>query len=739
MTAARVRVARAVSLGISLLCVAAFVTSGVTGALLQGRVLPKEIVVVGDLATPGMREVLDELRDRAAEGDPLTTVGGSWHVGVGAVIFVLLLWVGIGVFIVWRQPDHWAGWLLIITGAPLPLLSVAQTLTVWGLKVEPGSIPFVGALAILGEFALYPLALVPLLFLLYPDGHLPGRRWRWSVAGLVGGTALAFLAFLVRPGPLNNWRDDGILYENPLGIDAFDFGGAVIAVGSIVAVVSALSTVFAVRQRYRRSSGVERQQMRVLVFVASVAGSLLTAQFLLVPVFELFGSDDSVPIFPILFGLTAFTVVLGIPTAYLVAILRYRLWDLDVVIRKTLVAAALAAFVGLIYAAIVAGLGSLIGARGDAALSFVAAATLAILFQPARERARRLADRLVYGHRATPYEVLSEFSERAGEAYSSEDVLPRMAEIVGRGVAAERATVWLRVGGELRPVASWPAGELGPAVLARGDAVPDLGERAVEVRHQGELLGAIGVAMPRSEPLDPAKERLVRDLAAQAGLVLRNVRLIEELRASRQRLVAAQDEERRKLERDLHDGAQQQLVALQVQLRLAEQMVGRDADKQRDLLRRLQEATRQAHEDLRDLARGIYPPLLADQGLPAALEAQARRSSVPVVVEPDDVGRHGREVESAVYFCVLEALNNVAKYAEATRAVVRLSEADSFVRFEVEDDGRGFDPDETGYGTGLQGMADRLDAIGGRLDVVATLGRGATVRGEIPVRDAVMA
>jgi signal transduction histidine kinase len=213
--------------------------------------------------------------------------------------------------------------------------------------------------------------------------------------------------------------------------------------------------------------------------------------------------------------------------------------------------------------------------------------------------------------------------------------------------------------------------------------------------------------------------------------VLRNVRLIEELRASRQRLLAAQDEERRKLERNLHDGAQQQLVALQVQLRLAEQLVGRDAERQRELLGRLKEATGQALEDLRDLARGIYPPLLADRGLPAALEAQARRAPVPVEVEPDGVGRHERDVESAVYFCVLEALNNVAKYAGATRAVVRLSEAEGGMRFEVEDDGRGFDPRRTGYGTGLQGMADRLEAIGGTLDVRSAPGEGTTVTGHV--------
>jgi signal transduction histidine kinase len=282
--------------------------------------------------------------------------------------------------------------------------------------------------------------------------------------------------------------------------------------------------------------------------------------------------------------------------------------------------------------------------------------------------------------------------------------------------------VLLRVGTELHEVARWPEG-----VEPTGE------EHTVPVTHLGEELGVLAVTMPANDPMDPSKERLVRDLASQAGLVLRNVRLIEELRASRQRLVTAQDEERRKIERDLHDGAQQQLVALAVQLRLAEQMVGRNSDKEREIIHRVQNAANDALEELRDLARGIYPPLLADQGLEAALRAQARKSPVPVVVETDAIGRYPREVESAVYFCTLEALNNVSKYAGASGAVVRLAQSNGRLTFTVTDDGRGFDPDATGPGTGLQGMADRLDAIGGSFDVVSAPGSGTTVTGRVPV------
>jgi signal transduction histidine kinase len=387
-----------------------------------------------------------------------------------------------------------------------------------------------------------------------------------------------------------------------------------------------------------------------------------------------------------------------------------------------------------VYAVVVGGVGAIVGDRNSTILSFAAAAVLAVAFQPARDRARRLADRLVYGKRATPYEVLAEFSERMSESYATDDVLPRMAEILRAGTGASSAAVWLRVGSALRPEAA--AGDVVERELTgvAGDGLPHLlGEHAVEVRDQGELLGALSVVMPPSDPMNPAKDKLVRDLAAQAGLVLRNVRLIEELRASRQRLVAAQDEERRKIERNLHDGAQQQLVALAVKLRLAEQLAERDPAKAKEMLAALQTDTTEALEDLRDLARGIYPPLLADKGLAAALEAQARKSAVPTSVESTDLGRYAPEVEATIYFCTLEALQNVAKYAAATWAQIRLGGEDGHVTFEIEDDGAGFDAGTTGYGTGLRGMADRLDAIGGSLEVRSAPGRGTTIAGRVPV------
>jgi signal transduction histidine kinase len=425
---------------------------------------------------------------------------------------------------------------------------------------------------------------------------------------------------------------------------------------------------------------------------------------------------------------------LAVPISIAFGVLKYRLYDIDVVINKAVVYGAIAAFITAVYLVLVIAAGSLTGYAYNPVLSAIAAAIVALAFQPVRRRAQRLANRVVYGERATPYEVVTNLGARLAGEYASEDVLDRIASAVAGGTGADRVVVWLNAGRELRPAAVWPSGATATAIVITpaGAEPAEDGMRSFPVRHQGELLGAIGIHKPLSDPPNAADAKLVSDLAAQAGLVLRNVRLIEDLRASRRRLVTAQDEERRRLERDIHDGAQQQLVALTVKARLAEQMVDRDPGKARDLVTQIGVETTDALETLRDLARGIYPPLLADKGLVVALEAQARKAAVPVAVEADGVGRLDRDVETGVYFCVLEALNNVAKYARASRVEVRLRRQDGYVVFEVRDDGVGFDPEAKGHGTGLRGMADRLEALGGTLDVESVPMGGTKILGSVP-------
>jgi signal transduction histidine kinase len=266
------------------------------------------------------------------------------------------------------------------------------------------------------------------------------------------------------------------------------------------------------------------------------------------------------------------------------------------------------------------------------------------------------------------------------------------------------------------------------------------------VDHQGELLGALSVVKRRGESLTPLEMKLIDDLAHQAGLVLKNVGLtdelmqrLEELRTSRQRLVHAQDEERRRLERNLHDGAQQHLVAFKVKLGLAQTLAQRDPEKARDTVRQLKADADEALETLRDLARGIYPPLLADKGLKAALESQARKATVPVVVDADGVARYPQDIEAAIYFCCLEAMQNTQKYGRAALITISIRSSEGALSFDVTDDGCGFDMDSTSRGAGLNNMEDRLDALGGSLTVSSQPGRGTRLAGALPIAASVSA
>jgi signal transduction histidine kinase len=540
----------------------------------------------------------------------------------------------------------------------------------------------------------------------------------------------------VIPVAITGWPIRGPILANigeeaPAGASAaFKSAYDIQVLGIILTFVLGIASAASLVIRLRHASGDERAQLKWFAYASAFLVAAIIANSPLVGV----GGN-------VLPGIA----LMMVPAAIGIAMFRYRLYDIDVVINKTIVVAVLAAFVTAVYLAVVVGISRLINTAGEpnVLLSVVATAIVALAFQPLRERARRLADRVVYGKRATPYEVLSEFSERMAGSYSTEDVLPRMARILGEGTGATRTEVWLRVGTQLQLAASWPEGaEPAKAPLpASEDELPEFPEadRAVPVRHQSELLGALTLTKPPSEPVTPAEEKLLFDLASQAGLMLRNVRLTAELqarlvdlRASRQRLVAAQDQERRRLERDLHDGAQQQLVALAVKQRLVEGLVRKDPEMAAQMLGDLQADTTEALENLRDLARGIYPPLLADKGLPAALEGHARKVHLPVTVETDGLGRYPQEVEAAVYFCCLEALQNIAKYADASHVSVNLSTEAGQLNFEVIDDGKGFDPESKPQGSGLQGMADRLEALGGMLAVHSEPGTGTTVVGHVP-------
>ena len=627
----------------------------------------------------------------------------------------------VGALIVSRESRNRIGLLLLWTAGITALSFASQEIATYLIDRGDRGV-LVGAIAIFGS-AGWLFGILPAIFLLpilFPTGRPHSRRWRplpWIVVGSLGFLAIGAI-FGTR---MLTDANDVPLIPNPLYIPGlgslgpiWDFGGWFL----VLLIASGVSQVM----RFVASRGVERQQIKWFAFAIVVFVTYLVVSDLS----HFSGLAESIAS-----GIS----FLLLPVAIGASILQFRLWDLDVVIKKAVVAGVLVLLALLVYAGAVALVGVFTTDRESTATLFLVALALGVAFRPVMRVARHLVDRLVYGERATPYEVLTEFSERVGTSYATEDILPRMAQVLGEGSGADVARVWLRSGGRLQQAALWPADAPHHEPVPVSDDAPigPPGETTLEVRDRGELLGALSVRMPAADPMNPTKEKLIRDLAAQAGMVLRNVRLVEDLRASRQRLVAAQDEERRRLERNIHDGAQQQLVALAVKARLARQLTERDPAKTAEMLQQIEAETQTALEDLRDLARGIYPPLLADRGLVAALEAQSRKASVPVSVEADAVGRYPADVEATVYFCTLEALQNVAKYAEADGTVIRLAQSNGSLSFEVVDEGRGFDPDAVATGTGLQGMADRLAAVGGSLEIRSAPGRGTTVAGRVPV------
>ncbi|MDP9405079.1 MAG: GAF domain-containing sensor histidine kinase, partial [Actinomycetota bacterium] len=621
-------------------------------------------------------------------------------------------------FLLWLRPRELAARLLAVgmTGTAavfnLQAYGVYEALTPTTLDaVAHGTFQVVAAMS-------YVLAL-----LVFPDGRLV-PRWPPAKLVLLYLPATAAVAALV------------------MGIQGTSRTVALIMVfGLLTPAVGVAAQAY----RYGRAPGeLERQQSRLLFW--ALVPALLVGLFVLTRGINESAFADfegrSIDVIPVAL-FRVFQPVFGIiPLALFVGILRYRLWNIDRVVNRTLVYGALAGFVSVVYIAVVVGLGRVIGTRGDNVfLSIAATGLVAVAFEPVRDRVQRLANRLVYGQRATPYEVLSSFAQRMGDELVTEERLARMARLLAEGTGARRADVWLVIGRELRPAASWPEEDAPTAALALHDGqLPPLGPvtGCMPVRHHGELLGALAVTKPGTEALNPVESKLLTDLAGQAGLVLRNVRLtaelldrVEELRASRQRLVTATDEARRRLERNLHDGAQQQLVALKVRLGLAERFAAKGMPVD-ELLRQLSVDTDDAIETLRDLARGIYPPLLAAEGLPAALVAQARKAALPVTVEADGVGRYDQAVEAAVYFCCLEALQNIAKYANATQARIRLHANLDTLTFTVTDDGDGFDPETTTMGAGLTNMTDRIDALGGTLSIDSTPGVGTVLTGWVP-------
>jgi signal transduction histidine kinase len=638
----------------------------------------------------------------------------------------------VGILILARQPRNRIGWILMAIGIGwvLPFGEIGEFLISRGIAGGPVFV------SLGGPIWAPPIGLMGTSLLLrFPNGELLSPSWKkveWIAAVAILATVVAIV---LAPGELT---DSGFPHlENPLGIESLKPMLNLVIPLIFLIPLTILASAYSLVRRFRRSTGMERVQMKWLTTAAAIVAFLYLVAMVGSINYAWDGPATDTPTWVSVFQTAAVMSFVLIPIAIGFAVLKYRLYDIDIFINKAVVYGAMAAFITAVYVAVVVGIGRAIGSDRNIVLSILATALVAVAFQPVRERVQRFANRLVYGKRATPYEVLSEFSGGMSHAVATEELLPRMARTVAEAIGAARADVWLRVGSDLVREASWPEGNDQVKAIAPvpEDAdptkAPDV-DTAIPVRHQGELLGVIGVKKSPGEAVTPADLKLLEDLASQAGLVLRNVRLIEELRTSRQRLVTAQDGERRRLERDLHDGAQQRLVAISLVLRLARGLVDPELDGALGVrLEQTSDELARALAELREFARGIHPAILTERGLVPALAALAEGSPVPASIEGRVDGRLPAAVEATVYFVVSEALANVGKYAKATSVTIRVGTADGGLTVGVADDGvGGADPSK---GSGLRGLADRVGAVDGKLEIHSPPGKGTQLQVRIPV------
>jgi signal transduction histidine kinase len=631
--------------------------------------------------------------------------GDPWWQGVLALSAVGAS-VTVGLLIAVRRPGHPIGWLLLANGAILAGAGVAQGYAQYAILERPGALP--GAeWAVLWDQAAWPLlfGLLMAIALVFPDGKLSSPRLRRVAVGGVAAFALLLLLGFFDSEPFEAPYQS---VERPLPSLPGWFG-ALWPVAFLAVLGSIVASAIAVRGRFRNATGVERLQLRWLMYTAFLVP--LTLLICLAGAIATHSSGEG-DIFNALF----FFMLGAIPASIGVAVLRYRLYEIDRLINRTLVYGVLTILLAAAYAVIALVLGTALGS-GSAWVTAGATLTVAVAFRPLRARVQDAVDRCFRRARFDALRRTGDFLEdlRAGRA------APELVEPLLRDVLSDPAL-------ELR---FWlPESELyvdprGRAVI---DAPSDLRERT-PVERAGVPLGVVV-----HSPVDPTQTRLLEEVVEAAGLALEIARLrvelrrqLDEVEASRARIVSASYEERRRIERDLHDGAQQRLVSIGLALRHAQHELSPANGTASTLEGALGEVTL-AIEELRELARGVRPSQL-DDGLAPALRELAGRAPLAVEVTAC-TDRFPPHIEAAAYFIASEGLTNAVKHAAATKVTLSArNEAGSLVVY-ISDDGKG--GAEPTHGSGLRGLADRVEAHGGSLLIRSERDTGTTLRAELP-------
>lgn len=559
----------------------------------------------------------------------------------------------------------------------------------------------------------------------FPDGKYQRRYERRMTAVLAAAIPVLIGMQLVGSARLKQldfvWQSS-VSARNPVAVPALAGLGAVAAMliqGGVVALLLGVAVLIA---RYRRFGPTERRQIAWPLYALALTGCAL------VVLAAASSTDRGLPNW--LLYIFYLPVLLLIPAGLVIGIVRYRLLDINLVVRRSVVYGALWLLIAAAYAGVAAALGVVAGRRVPLDLAIVLTIVTTMVAAPIRRRFERLADRLVFGRRLSGYELIGQLGARLEASPGPEHVAGTVAAAVQAGLGAR----WVRV--SLGQPRERPVASAGIDLAARDDPVLH-----VPLVHGQDVVGAIDCGAKAEGRYSAADQELLATLGRQAALAIRNSQLstelsrrFDELAESRARLVHAEAAGRRRLERDIHDGVQQELVVVLARLGLARNQLRRDKDLAETTLKDVLSDGRRALESLQELVRGIHPPILTDRGLLDAVRERAARLPIAAEVSSDGLppdARFGPDIEGAANFFVCEALGNVLKHASATRAVVCLQSVAGRLRVEVRDDGRGFAV-QTAAQSGLGGLRDRIEALGGRMEISSAAGQGTSVSAWLP-------